>query len=436
MTNQVMTNKANILLQNATVFVGDHFVFADVLLKDGIIVAIGTDITIDSNADITMIDSKDFHILPGFADVHVHLREPGFLYKETIATGTAAAAKGGFTLLCSMPNLNPVPDTVENIELQHEVINIDSKITVLPYAAITKGELGSELVDMEALSPLCIGFSDDGKGVQSDDMMREAMRTAKKVGRTIVAHCEDESLLHGGYIHDGKYAKLHGHKGISSASEYKQVERDIHLVRETGVQYHICHISTKETVELVRQAKQEGLPITCETAPHYLAFCDMDLQEDGRFKMNPPIRSKADQEALIQGIKDGTIDAIATDHAPHSQEEKSRGLAGSAMGVVGIETAFGAMYTYMVETGQITLEELAKLMSIAPRKIFGLDHGIKIGELADLTIVDTQKKYIVDPENFLSKGRATPFSGKELTGEVWMTIAKGEIVWQKNLTKN
>ncbi len=436
--NQVVTGKANVLFKNATIFVGDAFVFSDLLLKDGIVFAI--DSTIDSVAidsdNTIIIDSKNFHIFPGFADVHVHLREPGFLYKETIATGTAAAAKGGFTLLCSMPNLNPVPDTTENIKLQHEAIEKDSKITVLPYAAITIGEQGSELVDMESLAPLCIGFSDDGKGVQSDDMMREAMQTAKKIGRAIVAHCEDESLLNGGYIHEGEYAKQHGHKGISSASEYKQVERDLNLVRETGVRYHICHISTKETVALVRQAKKEGLPVTCETAPHYLAFSDMDLEEDGRFKMNPPIRSKEDQKALIAGIKDGTIDVIATDHAPHSQEEKSKGLASSAMGVVGLETSFGAMYTYMVETEQITLPELAKLMSINPRKIFGLDHGIQIGKLADLTIVDTQKKYIVNPENFLSKGHATPFSGKELTGEVLMTIAKGEIVWQKNLIKN
>lgn len=419
----------NILFKDANIFIDDVFVHSDLLIKDGIITAIDKDML--SHGDVIVVDAKNFHILPGFADVHVHLREPGFLYKETIATGTQAAAKGGYTMLACMPNLNPVPDSAENMQVLLDAIKKDSKITVIPYAAITKMEQGKELVDMNSLAPLSLGFSDDGKGVQSDAMMKTAMTYAKQLGKPIVAHCEDESLLNGGYIHQGEYAKIHGHLGISSASEYKQVQRDIDLVRETGVQYHICHISTKETVQLVRQAKKEGLPVTCETAPHYIAFTDMDLQEDGRFKMNPPIRSTADQLALIEGIKDGTIDVIATDHAPHSAEEKSKGLKNSAMGVVGIETAFSAVNTYMVQANHITLEHLAKIMSINPRKIFGLDYGIKVGDLADITIIDTNFKYTVDSSKFISKGRSTPFDSKQLQGDVLMTIAKGEIVWQK-----
>lgn len=418
----------NLLLKNGTVYVDGQFKKADMLIKDGIVAEIGEKISMDS---CPVADADNLFILPGFADVHVHLREPGFSYKETIASGSQAAARGGFTLVCSMPNLNPVPDSVENLKREQDIIDSDAVIKVMPYASITKGEKGQELVEFGRLADKCFAFSDDGKGVQNADMMRRAMEKAKAVGKAIVAHCEDESLLCGGYIHDGEYARLHGHKGISSASEYRQVARDVELVRATGVQYHVCHISTKETVDIVRKAKAEGLPVSCETGPHYLAFCDMDLQDEGRFKMNPPIRSAADRDALIQGIKDGTIEVIATDHAPHSRREKTKGLAGSSMGVVGLETSFAAVNTYMVQAGHISLEKLVEIMSINPRKIFGLDRGIKIGQKADFTVVDTQKQWVVDPADFVSAGKFTPFEGVKLTGDVLLTAYDGELVYNK-----
>lgn len=418
----------NLLLKNGTVYIDGQFKKADMLIKDGIVAEIGEKISMDS---CPVADADNLFILPGFADVHVHLREPGFSYKETIASGSRAAARGGFTLVCSMPNLNPVPDSVENLKREQDIIDSDAVIKVMPYASITKGEKGQELVDFGRLADKCFAFSDDGKGVQSADMMRRAMEKAKAAGKAIVAHCEDESLLCGGYIHEGEYARLHGHKGISSASEYRQVARDVELVRATGVQYHVCHISTKETVDIVRKAKAEGLPVSCETGPHYLAFCDMDLQDEGRFKMNPPIRSAADRDALIQGIKDGTIEVIATDHAPHSRREKTKGLAGSSMGVVGLETSFAAVNTYMVQAGHISLEKLVEIMSINPRKIFGLDRGIKIGRKADFTVVDTHKQWVVDPAEFVSAGKFTPFEGVKLTGDVLLTVYDGELVYNK-----
>lgn len=418
----------NLLLKNGTVYVDGQFKKADMLIKDGIVAEIGEKISMDS---CPVADADNLFILPGFADVHVHLREPGFSYKETIASGSRAAARGGFTLVCSMPNLNPVPDSVENLKREQDIIDSDAVIKVMPYASITKGEKGQELVDFGRLADKCFAFSDDGKGVQNADMMRRAMEKAKAAGKAIVAHCEDESLLCGGYIHDGEYARLHGHKGISSASEYRQVARDVELVRATGVQYHVCHISTKETVDIVRKAKAEGLSVSCETGPHYLAFCDMDLQDEGRFKMNPPIRSAADRDALIKGIKDGTIEVIATDHAPHSRREKTKGLAGSSMGVVGLETSFAAVNTYMVQAGHISLEKLVEIMSINPRKIFGLDRGIKIGQKADFTVVDTQKQWVVDPADFVSAGKFTPFEGVKLTGDVLLTAYDGELVYNK-----
>ncbi len=421
---------SSILFKNAKVFLDNKFVKTDLLIENGFISKIEDGIFASENAEV--INCENYYISPGFADVHVHFREPGFLYKETIETGSKAAAKGGFTMVATMPNLNPVPDSKENLMVQIDAIKKDAVIDVLPYASITKGEKGEELVDFTDLKDLAFAFSDDGKGVQSDEMMKDAMLKAKSVSKFIVAHCEDESLLDGGYIHEGEYAKLNGHKGISSASEYKQVERDINLVRETGAKYHICHISTKETVELVRKAKAEGLPVSCETAPHYLTFCDMDLKEDGIWKMNPPIRSFDDREALIEGVIDGTIEVIATDHAPHSLEEKSKGLSGSAFGIVGIETSFSAMYTNMVKNENITLEKLIEVMSINPRKIFGLSYGINIGDKADLVVLDLEKKSVVDKNTFISKGFATPFLNKELYGEVVLTVAKGEKVWQRN----
>lgn len=373
-------------------------------------------------------DFNKLCIFPAFCDVHVHFREPGFSYKETIKTGSLAAARGGYTDVCTMPNLNPVPDSVENIKKQIEIIEKDAAVRVHPYAAITVGEKGEMLTDMKALSPYCIAFSDDGKGVQSEDMMREAMIKAKALGKIIAAHCEDNSLLCGGYIHKGEYARLHGHKGICSASEWKPIERDLRLAKETGCKYHVCHISCKESVELIRNAKAEGVDITCETAPHYLIFNDMDLKESGSFKMNPPIRSEEDRQALIEGIRDGTIDMIATDHAPHGSEEKSRGLKDSLMGVVGLETAFPVMYTYLVKKGIITLERLIELMAINPRRRFGLQ------STDDICVYDLQSEYKIDPCEFKSKGKSTPFDGLTVAGKNLLTVCGGKAVW--NITEN
>ena len=367
---------------------------------------------------------KKYIIVPGLCDVHVHFREPGFSYKETIASGSAAAAHGGYTAVCTMPNLDPVPDSAEHLQVQLDAIKRGAAIKVLPYGAITVGEKGERLADMEAISDKVCAFSDDGKGVQNDEMMREAMTAAKRLGKIIAAHCEDNSLLFGGYIHDGEYAKAHGHRGISSASEYKQIERDLRLAEETGCAYHVCHISTKESVELIRQAKARGVNVTCETAPHYLVLCDEDMQEDGRFKMNPPLRSRADKEALIEGIKDGTIDMIATDHAPHSAEEKGRGLEKSLMGVVGLETAFPVLYTELVMKNIITLDRLVELMSFKPKERFGIDTN------NDFAVFDISEAYKIDPEDFLSMGRATPFAGREVFGRCLLTVHNEKVVYK------
>lgn len=367
---------------------------------------------------------KKYIIVPGLCDVHVHFREPGFSYKETIASGSAAAAHGGYTAVCTMPNLDPVPDSAEHLQVQLDAIERGAAIKVLPYGAITVGEKGEKLADMEAISDKVCAFSDDGKGVQNDEMMREAMTVAKRLGKIIAAHCEDNSLLFGGYIHDGEYARMHGHRGISSASEYKQIERDLRLAEETGCAYHVCHISTKESVELIRQAKAHGVNVTCETAPHYLVLCDEDMQEDGRFKMNPPLRSREDKQALIEGIKDGTIDMIATDHAPHSAEEKGRGLEKSLMGIVGLETAFPVLYTELVMKNIITLDRLVELMSFKPKERFGIDTN------NDFAVFDISEAYKIDPENFLSMGRATPFAGREVFGRCLLTVHNEKVVYK------
>lgn len=367
---------------------------------------------------------ENYIIVPGLCDVHVHFREPGFSYKETIASGSAAAAHGGYTAVCTMPNLDPVPDSAEHLQVQLDAIKRGAAIKVLPYGAITVGEKGEKLADMEAMSDKVCAFSDDGKGVQNDEMMREAMTAAKRLSKIIAAHCEDNSLLFGGYIHDGEYARMHGHRGISSASEYKQIERDLRLAEETGCAYHVCHISTKESVELIRQAKARGVDVTCETAPHYLVLCDEDMQEDGRFKMNPPLRSREDKKALIEGIKDGTIDMIATDHAPHSAEEKGRGLEKSLMGVVGLETAFPVLYTELVMKNIITLDRLVELMSFKPKERFGIDTN------NDFAVFDISEAYKIDPENFLSMGRATPFAGREVFGRCLLTVHNGKVVYK------
>lgn len=367
---------------------------------------------------------ENYIIVPGLCDVHVHFREPGFSYKETIAFGSAAAAHGGYTAVCTMPNLDPVPDSAEHLQVQLDAIKRGAAIKVLPYGAITVGEKGEKLADMEAMSDKVCAFSDDGKGVQNDEMMREAMTAAKRLGKIIAAHCEDNSLLFGGYIHDGEYARMHGHRGISSASEYKQIERDLRLAEETGCAYHVCHISTKESVELIRQAKAHGVNVTCETAPHYLVLCDEDMQEDGRFKMNPPLRSREDKKALIEGIKDGTIDMIATDHAPHSAEEKGRGLEKSLMGVVGLETAFPVLYTELVMKNIITLDRLVELMSFKPKERFGIDTN------NDFVVFDISEAYKIDPKNFLSMGRATPFAGREVFGRCLLTVHNEKVVYK------
>ncbi len=368
---------------------------------------------------------SEYVVFPGFCDVHVHFREPGFSYKETIESGSKASARGGYTAVCTMPNLNPVPDSADHLAQQLELIEKQAVIHVYPYGAITVGQKGETIADLEAMAPDCIAFSDDGRGVQNDDMMRQAMLRAKKLGKMVVAHCEVNDLLKGGYIHEGKYAAEHGHKGICSASEYLQIKRDLELVEEIGCAYHVCHISTKESVELIRQAKAKGLDVTCETGPHYLVMDDSFLQEDGRFKMNPPLRDKSDREALVAGVVDGTIDMIATDHAPHSAEEKGRGLAGSAFGVVGIETAFPVLYTHLVQPGIISLEKLIDLLSTNPRKRFNIPAG------EDYTVWNLSKTVTVDPAEFLSKGKATPFAGWELKGECLLTVCDGKAVYKK-----
>ena len=397
-------------------------------------VSVSNDGIIDVSASPAAgVSGHSYLVVPGLVDVHVHLREPGFFYKETIASGTKAAARGGYTTVCAMPNLNPAPDSMEHLQQQLDIIERDAEVWVLPYGCITMGQKGGgELCDYAAMKPYVAGFSDDGKGVQDDDTMREAMKRVKAVDGMIVAHCEDESLLNGGYIHDGEYAKQHGHRGICSESEWKQVERDLKLVRETGCRYHVCHVSTKETVELIRKAKAEGLDVSCETGPHYLTMCDMDLQEDGRFKMNPPIRSAEDRDALVAGLLDGTVDMIATDHAPHSAEEKSRGLEKSLMGVVGLETAFAVLYTGLVKTGKVPLEVILKALTDNPRRRFGLPEvSLESGDAQDFAVFDLDCEYTIDPETFVSMGHATPFAGWQVQGECIYTSVGGEAVWQK-----
>ncbi len=436
--------------KNASVMTEGTLKQVDITVCGGKITAMAAHSSLSDTTDgfggADTVDCSDLFIFPGFIDVHVHTREPGFLYKETVATASNAAAAGGYTAVCPMPNLSPVPDGRESLQVQLDCIKRDAKVDMIPYGAITKGEKGEELADLAAMAPFVVGFSDDGRGVQNEEMMTQAMLLAKDLGKPIVAHCEDNSELKpGGCVHDGVFAAKNGLVGINSASEWKQLKRDIDLVRKTGCRYHACHLSTKESVELIRQAKAEGLDVTGETGPHYLVLCDEDLHTDaeiikagdrsgprcdteGRFKMNPPIRSRADRDALIAGILDGTLDMIATDHAPHSYEEKARGFSG-AFGVVGLETAFPIMYTNFVKTGRMSLEKLISLMHDAPSKRFGIGGDIKVGEDADFTVYDLNKKYTVDPDTFQTKGRFTPFLGHEVYGKCKMTVRKGEIIW-------
>ena len=377
-----------------------------------------------TGSELSVFNSPRFTVFPGFCDVHVHFREPGFSYKETIASGSLASARGGYTDVCTMPNLNPVPDSKEHLKQQQDLIDATACIHVHPYGAITVGQKGEALSDLAGMAEHCIAFSDDGRGVQSDEMMRRAMEEARTLGKMIVAHCEDNSLLRGGYIHDGDYAKTHGHRGICSESEWGQIARDLQLVKQTGCAYHVCHISTKESVDIIRKAKAQGVNVTCETGPHYLILDDSFLQEDGRFKMNPPLRGKEDREALIEGLLDGTIDMIATDHAPHSAEEKSRGLEKSAFGIVGIETAFPLLYTYLVKPGILSLDRLVALLTVNPRKRFGIPCGV------DFTVWDLDAVSKIDPNEFLSMGKATPFAGWEVSGKCMATVCDGKVVYK------
>ncbi|MDR0830118.1 MAG: dihydroorotase [Prevotellaceae bacterium] len=426
------------LLKNANINAGKGFFNADLRISDGKIAEIGNLQPLENEETVDLTGKI---LLAGFVDVHVHFREPGFEYKETIESGSKAAAAGGYTAVCTMPNLKPAPDCLENINLQKNIIEKTAKIKVFPLATITRGQKGKgELVDFEALSPQ-IGFSDDGKGVQTEQLMREAMQQAAKYDQIIVEHCEVEELVKGGYIHDGEYCKAHNHKGICSESEWREVERNVRLAKETGCRFHVCHVSTKESVEIIRRAKAEDVRVTCETAPHYLLLSDEVLQEEGSFKMNPPIRSKADQAALIQGITDGTIDCIATDHAPHSADEKNRGLQGSAFGIVGLETAFSLIYTFLVkqdtryetqDTEQeniISFEKLIELMSINPRKIFDIEGGLETGQPADLVVIDLNKECKIDPQKFFSKGKSTPFEYWLVFGKIEKTFVNGKIVF-------
>ena len=417
------------LLKNGLLFTKEGFLPADLLTAEGRIVSIARGL---DAAGAAVIDLHHAAVFPGFVDVHVHLREPGFSYKETIRTGTLSAARGGYVHVCAMPNLDPVPDSLEALNVQREIIARDAAVHVHPYGAITRGERGEALADMEAMAPFVAGFSDDGRGVQSGEMMRKAMLEAKRLGKPVAAHCEDNGLLRGGYIHDGDYARAHGHRGICSESEWGQIARDLKLAEETGGKYHVCHASARESVALIREAKARGVDVTCETGPHYLVFCDGDLQEDGRFKMNPPIRSREDRAALIEGLRDGTIDMIATDHAPHSAEEKGRGLEKSAMGVVGLETAFAAVYTHLVKPGLLSMDRLMALLNGNAARRFGYGTPLAEGQPADLTVFDLDRPFRVDPEQFRSMGRATPFAGMELYGVCLLTMADGKIVWRED----
>ena len=413
------------LFRNANVYTNGGFKKQDMLL-DGASLSVFT-------GDVSRVDLPVFNniaILPGFCDVHVHFREPGFSYKETIKTGSLASARGGYTAVCTMPNLIPPPDCPKNLKRQTDLIERDAVIAVFPYGTITKDQAGKELSDMEGMKNSVVGYSDDGKGIQSDELMLEAMKKARELDKMIVAHCEDNSLLRGGYIHDGEYARSHGHRGICSESEFGQIARDLELVKKSGCKYHVCHVSAKESVEIIRRAKSEGVDVTCETGPHYLTMCDTDIDEHGRFKMNPPIRGKEDRDALIEGIKDGTVDMIATDHAPHSEEEKSRGLEKSNMGVVGIETAFPVCYTYLVKNGIITLEELIDLLSVRPRQRFNIKSDV------GFTVFDLSDEYRIDPAEFLSMGKSTPFEGVSVFGRCLLTVYGGKAVYESDkLTK-
>ena len=417
-----------LIFKNAQLCANGQRTRTDALLEDGRLVALEMGIPVPSRA--VVLEKPNIVFFPGLIDVHVHLREPGFSYKETMETGTLAAARGGFTRVCAMPNLDPVPDNREHLNQQLACIRAGAKVRVSPYGAITREEKGGALADLEAMAPFVAGFSDDGRGVQREEMMRAAMLEAKRLNKIIAAHCEDMALVRGGCIHDGAYARAHALPGICSESEWRQVERDLRLAEETGCKYHVCHVSTKESVALIRAAKARGVDVTCETGPHYLVLDENCLQDEGRFKMNPPLRAGEDREALLAGLLDGTVDMVATDHAPHSVTEKSRGLRGSLMGVVGLETAFPVLYTHLVKTGAMTLEALLDRMHDKPAARFGFD------DQNDWTAFDLDSACTIDPQTFLSRGRATPFAGMDVFGECLLTIVGGKIAWQHRMTAN
>ena len=418
----------DMLIKGCNVFIDGRFVPSDVEVQGGIVSRVEPAVV--PNSGVPVFNYSGI-VVPGLVDVHVHLREPGFSFKETMETGTAAAARGGYTAVCAMPNLNPVPDSAEHLAVELEAIRRGAKVRVYPYGSLTVGERGLEMADISAMADAAVAYSDDGRGVQDEDMMRECMRAVAATGKLLAAHCEVDELLRGGYIHDGAYARAHGHRGICSESEWREVERDIRLAEETGCAFHVCHVSTKESVRLVREARARGVNVTAETAPHYLLLTEEDLQEDGRFKMNPPLRERADRDALIEGLLDGTIGMIATDHAPHTPEEKSRGLEKSPMGVAGLECAFPVLFTGLVEKGVVTLEKLVELMSSAPEKRFGIPGGeIEVGKPANLAVFDIDTEYTIDSSEFASMGRATPFEGWRVRGKCLMTVCAGRTVWR------
>lgn len=418
----------DMLIKGCNVFIDGRFVPSDVEVQGGIVSRVEPAVV--PNSGVPVFNYSGI-VVPGLVDVHVHLREPGFSFKETMETGTAAAARGGYTAVCAMPNLNPVPDSAEHLAVELEAIRRGAKVRVYPYGSLTVGERGLEMADISAMADAAVAYSDDGRGVQDEDMMRECMRAVAATGKLLAAHCEVDSLLKGGYIHDGAYARAHGHRGICSESEWREVERDIRLAEETGCAFHVCHVSTKESVRLVREARARGVNVTAETAPHYLLLTEEDLQEDGRFKMNPPLRERADRDALIEGLLDGTIGMIATDHAPHTPEEKSRGLEKSPMGVVGLECAFPVLFTGLVEKGVVTLEKLVELMSSAPAQRFGIPGGeIEVGKPANLAVFDIDTEHTIDSSEFASMGRATPFEGWRVRGKCLMTVCAGRTVWR------
>lgn len=420
-----------ILLKNGRqINENNELVAVDLLVKDGIIIEMNECI---ENTEAQVYDLAGKLVSPGLIDVHVHLREPGYERKETIETGTKAAARGGYTTIAAMANTIPVPDSMESVTYIEGLLQQSAQVRVFPYAAITLGERGQEIVDVEALSETSIlGFSDDGRGIQEAGVMYQAMQRAKAVNKPIVAHCEDDSLLFGGYLHDGEYAKANGHRGILSVSESAQIARDIMLAQATGVHYHICHISTKESVELVRFAKAQGINVTAEVSPHHLILCDTDIvNDDPNFKMNPPLRADADRIACVQGLLDGTIDVIATDHAPHHEDEKAWGIETAPFGIVGLETAFPLMYTKFVKTGKMTLKQLIDCMSTKPANIFNLPYGtLEVGAAADITIIDLDKEMEIDSSQFLSKGKNTPFNGYNVTGWPVMTLVGGRVAYK------